>query len=349
MNDRSTTRDACALAALCSVRQWHLLSQRDIDMTTTKNRVDSRFEAGEMRALGSTALAGDDAPTRVLLAPWGAVESTNGSFVVDDEAARLVITAFAEHGTDLPIDFEHQTLGGTYASPSGQAPAAGWIKGISADPGIGLYADIEWTEQASRLLAGKQYRYLSPVAIIRKLDRRLVAVHSAALTNKPAIRGMTAIVNRASPTEGDDTTLTPMARLREALQLDESSDVEVVLAAASRRISELESATRRHYVSERIAEAMRAGKLVEAQRAWAEALVAKEAGLFEEWLATAPVVVATGRLVPPGVDGTEGVVRGAVAQARAEYRTHPFLSRLTTEDAFVACALRGRTVAAHRS
>ncbi|MGB9626589.1 MAG: phage protease, partial [Phycisphaerae bacterium] len=138
----------------------------------------------------------------------------------------------------MPIDYEHQTLGGGYASPTGQAPAAGWIKRLfvvrpvgiacrgdeategrsdeakgqlgdekdSGTPtpsfslggrgGAGLYAEVEWTEPARAQLAARQYRYLSPVAIVRKSDRRLVALHSAALTNKPAIVGMRAIVNR---------------------------------------------------------------------------------------------------------------------------------------------------------
>jgi phage I-like protein len=55
---------------------------------------------------------------------------------------------------------------------------------------VGLLAEIEWTDQAKQRLADKEYRYLSPVAIIRKTDRKLVAIHSAALTNKPAIVGM---------------------------------------------------------------------------------------------------------------------------------------------------------------
>ena len=78
----------------------------------------------EMKTLHSASLASETIPSRILLAPWGQVESTNGSFVVDDDAAQMAVAAFEEHGTDLPIDFEHQTLGGVYASPSGQAPAA---------------------------------------------------------------------------------------------------------------------------------------------------------------------------------------------------------------------------------
>ncbi|MCH7591552.1 MAG: hypothetical protein IH989_02065 [Planctomycetes bacterium] len=128
-------------------------------------------EAGEVQAIHSATLAGDGVPSRVLIAPWGLVESTNGSFVLDDESAQRAVEAFEAHGTDLPIDYEHQTLGGTYASPNGRAPAAGWIKRLLVEPGVGLLAEIEWTDDAKEMVAAKEYRYLSPVAIIRKTDR----------------------------------------------------------------------------------------------------------------------------------------------------------------------------------
>ena len=170
-------------------------------------------DAREVRALHSASLAGEAVPRRVLLAPWGKVESTNGSFVLDDDSARLAIQAFEEHGTDVPIDYEHQTLGGTFSSPSGTAPAAGWIKRLLAESGVGLLAEIEWTDHAKKMLAAKEYRYLSPVAIIRKSDRKLVGIHSAALTNKPAIVGMLPIVNRAE-IELDDASDEPLSLLR---------------------------------------------------------------------------------------------------------------------------------------
>ncbi len=147
-------------------------------------------------SLRSAELEKGAAPTRILIAPWGDVESTQGQFFVDGQAVAATIEQFREHGTDIPIDFEHQTLGGSYASPDGLAPAAGWIKDLIGIESIGLMADVEWTELGLEHLQKRQYRYLSPVALIRKSDRRLVGLHSAALTNKPAIVGMEALVNR---------------------------------------------------------------------------------------------------------------------------------------------------------
>jgi phage I-like protein len=297
-------------------------------------------EHGEVRALHSASLAGDKVPSRVLLTPWGAVESTNGSFIVDEEAVRLAVGAFEEHKTDLPIDYEHQTLGGSFSSPSGRAPAAGWIKRVFGEPGVGLLAEIEWTEQASEMLAAKQYRYLSPVALIRKADRKLAAIHSAALTNKPAIVGMRAIVARAEALdrEADDE---PLASLRSALDLLPDSSPEEVLVAASRKLSDLRREAKERHVEHRIEEAIRAGKLVEAQRAWAEALVAREEGLFDEWLVTAPCLIAPGRTkAPKSGRGSDRHLDAAAVRAGVEFDASPVLSRLTTREAYVADALR---------
>jgi len=299
----------------------------------------SKGESREVAALRSAALTGEAVPQRVLLAPWGQVESTNGSFVVDEESMNLSLRAFDEHGTDLPIDYEHQTLGGTYSSPNGQAPAAGWVKRLLAEPGVGLVAEIEWTDQAERMLAAREYRYLSPVAIIRKTDRKLVAIHSAALTNKPAIVGMRPIINRAETPSGEDRA-EPFSVLRAELDLPDDAAPEEVLLAASQRLADLEREARQSQVEQRVQEAVRAGKLVEAQRAWAEALVAREDGLFDEWLRTAPVIVQRGSLVPPdGTNTSQQRERATAARARTEFRAHPMLARLTSEEAYVADAL----------
>ena len=320
-------------------------------MTTTTHE-DMRDDGGELSAMQSTQLGGAAVPDRVLLAPWGSVESTNGSFVVDEESVELAKAAFADHATDTPIDYEHQTLGGSYASPNGQAPAAGWIKAIEAEAGVGLVASIEWTEQAKQMLAAKEYRYLSPVALIRKRDRKLIGIHSAALTNKPAIKGMQPIVNRdETGRRGDlapDDVVEPLIALREELALPEDSCAKEVLLAASRRLNDLRKEANRAHVDQRVLEAMREGKLVEAQRDWAEALVARDERLFDEWLRTAPVVVASGATRGPAAsDGLEQRGRAAETRARAEFRANPLLARLTSEAAYVASAARDAQFAAN--
>ena len=309
--------------------------------TSERVKVDgSAIRADTERCAVSAAMVGvEGVPGRVLIAPWGQVESANGSFVVDDESAREVIEAFAVHGTDLPVDYEHQSLGGAYASPSGQAPAAGWIRALRAvSPGEagdgqpGLYAEVEWTAGGREKLASKEYRYLSPVVIVRKNDRRVVALHSAALTNKPAIAGMRPIVNRAEAS---------LAGLRTQLGLAVDSEVETVLVAAEERLLALTRESSLREASERVLAAMRTGRLVPAQREWAMSLAMRDPAGFDEWLATAPPVVVPGRIDPPTSRTGAGRDREAIAaSARAAFQADPTLALLTSEDAWVREALR---------
>jgi len=304
---------------------------------------ETTTESNEVRPLRSASLPTESIPARILLAPWGRVESSSGEFTVDEESAALTVQAFDEHATDLPIDYEHQTLGGEYASPSGQAPAAGWIKRLVAEPGVGLLADIEWTDQARKMLAAKEYRYLSPVAVVRKGDRKLVAIHSAALTNKPAIVGMQPIVHRDDVPFCDtiEETDESLCVLRGELRLPAEAGREEVMVAASRRLVELHRAAAARRTEERILDAMRAGKLVAAQRPWAEALIARDESLFDEWVATAAAVVRPGLTVGPHCTEAGERARGAVAaRARAEFRSNRTLAGLTSEEAYVADAVR---------
>ena len=297
------------------------------EQTTTDDR-------HELRALEAAPVAAERVPTRVRIAPWGEVHSTRGSFIVDEESAALVEEAFSRHAADLPIDYEHQTLGGSYSSPNGQAPAAGWIKRIESKPGEGVFAHVEWTEPALEQLAAKQYRYLSPVALVRKSDRKLVGLHSVALTNKPAIVGMEPIVNRDVPV-GET-----VRALRAQLGLESDCDVDQVLVAASRRLEKVERESTRAEIERRVDDAVRCGRISEAQRDYAIRLALSNGELFDEWLRTAPPVVPMGRTTPPDSTAGFGSLHAIAASARAEYRAHPQLASLTSERAFVDDALR---------
>jgi len=151
--------------------------------------------------------------------------------------------------------------------------------------------------------------------------------------------GMQPIVNRADA--ADNAADEPLTVLRSELHLPPDAAAEEVLVAAGRRLIDLQRDMERRHVEERIREAMRSGKLVEAQRTWAEALVAREEDLFEEWFRTAPVVVKPGMSAPPhGADGAERKHHAATSRARAEFRTNHVLAGLTTEEAYVADAVR---------
>lgn len=119
--------------------------------------------------------------------PLGHVISDKGEFDVDEESLQSMNAQIAKRGVDLVIDYEHQTLNG------GRAPAAGWVKALMLKNGS-IQARVEWTPAATNYLKNREYRYLSPVITVRK-DGKATGLHSLALTNTPAIEGMTPLVN----------------------------------------------------------------------------------------------------------------------------------------------------------
>lgn len=127
-------------------------------------------------------------PEKVKILPFGNVKSQKGNFIVDDESFKSIKNHFKNRGLDLVVDYEHQTLEDV------QAPAGGWIKDIEKE-GDAIVAKVEWTPKAQEYLKNKEYKYLSPVVLVRKADNKAVVLHSVALTNTPAIDNMYPIVN----------------------------------------------------------------------------------------------------------------------------------------------------------
>lgn len=132
------------------------------------------------------------APDYVRVLPLGYVSSEKGDFNVDAESYELIKAHMKRHAVDIVVDYEHQTLRGV------PAPAGGWIKDLVLKEN-GIFAAVEWTEKAKSYLCNGEYRYLSPVVMVRKEDKKAVQIHSVALTNTPAINEMTPIINSINP------------------------------------------------------------------------------------------------------------------------------------------------------
>lgn len=147
-------------------------------------------------ACAAGQIAVDGVPEEIKLLPLGMVHNVHQDFLVDDVSCRAIISQFKGRQLDLVIDYEHQTLKDI------QAPAGGWIKDIRKGQDA-LIAKVEWTPKAQEYLRNKEYRYLSPVVMVRKGDGRAVSIHSVALTNTPAIDGMFAVVNSAGIPAGE--------------------------------------------------------------------------------------------------------------------------------------------------
>lgn len=145
-------------------------------------------------------------PTEIQLTPAGRFRARDGrpfdvptGWLIDAGIAeREIATALATAG-DFVIDYEHQTL---HASENGQpAPASGWFKGAGLQwrEGQGLFAtDIDWTEAAKTAITAKEYRYISPVIAYDKTTGHVLAILMAALTNFPAIEGLSDLTAMAA-------------------------------------------------------------------------------------------------------------------------------------------------------
>lgn len=65
---------------------------------------------------------------------------------------------------------------------------------LSYNASVGLLGRIEWTDDETlRAVKSKKFRYMSPVVFVHKPTGRVTGLHSVALTNVPAIRGMVSI------------------------------------------------------------------------------------------------------------------------------------------------------------
>jgi phage I-like protein len=150
-----------------------------------------------------------------------------GRVVLDKDAAADVLKAYTEHGIDLSIDYEHQTLN---ATTNGQKnPAAGWFRPeVRAD---GLWAsDVRWTDSAAAMLRAREYRYFSPWVELDKKTRRPVRLLPMALTNWPATQALEPLV--ASADEHDKESF--MDELLGALGLKDKAEL---LSAVTRLIT----------------------------------------------------------------------------------------------------------------
>lgn len=190
---------------------------------------------------------GDD-PKVVKLAPMGRVESKSGHFILDAQAVADITRAMSAHGVEVPFDYEHQTMGGDWESPDGTAPASGWIKSVEVRDGW-LVGRVEWTQRALEMIKAKEYRYVSPVFEVTKETRRVVALHSAALTNKPAIPRMEALAakakhERSTSMNGETGMVDPSAaigRIAEALGITEANDPGAMLEAILAKVRDLKT------------------------------------------------------------------------------------------------------------
>lgn len=176
-------------------------------------------------------------------APFDKNSKQGGPWLLDEIAAKAVIDEFNARKNDVVIDYEHQTLA---TATNGQpAPASGWIKALTYVKGLGLWARVEWTDQAKEWVASKAYKYLSPVFRADKATGRVTSLLNAGITNLPALDGMSPVALSAlfAPCSGStlpNHSTTPGAtmdklliQLRVALGLKDTDTEDSVLTAVT--------------------------------------------------------------------------------------------------------------------
>jgi phage I-like protein len=268
--------------------------------------------------------AGAAAPEWIELLPAGVFYGRDGRgpFRLNDPAAVIASTISTQMNAGLPIDYDHAT---DFGAPEGRpAPAAGWIRELEVRGGA-LWGRVEWTARAADSIVAREYRYVSPVFQFDPNDGAVTRLLRAGLTNNPNLH-LTAIAasRTAAAAWKDERMEFPNQELRELLNLDADAGVAEVVARVrelradrdakasasgahaydpahyvavaefERALTEL-NALRAERARERaqhtVEAAIRAGKIVPAQREWAIAYCAADARGFQAFAAKQPSIV----------------------------------------------------------
>lgn len=238
--------------------------------------------------------------------------------------AEAVATRF-NPGREPPIDVEHSSeLKAPFGDP---APAVGWMKEIAVRDGA-LWARVEWTGAGREMVAGKAYRYLSPVFTYDPATMEIAEILSAGLTNNPNLEmaalnaaqqerdAMDAAVLQAlglQPTATAAEAVLAINALREeratALNAARVPDPALFVPRADHelalnRISTFETAEATRRDAEIVAAvdaAVAAGQVAPASRDYHLASCRAEGGLerFRAFTATAPAIVTPAAATTP--------------------------------------------------
>lgn len=277
-------------------------------------------------------MADDGAPLQwVHLIPAGTFSGRDGRgpYTLD---APAVLAAFATHGADLPVDYEHQSLAAD--AKAGPVPAAGWIVALDARDD-GLWAQVRWTPRAAELLAAQEYRYLSPVFRFDPASGRVAALAGAGLTHTPNLMlqaaastgdAMEELLERLVYILNMPVTSTPDELAAELQKLiDRLTAADTAMQAAQAEIEALKTAAQSQQpgapdpaqfvpmalhqetagqlaalqasmaeaaAAEAVSAAMSAGKLAPAMKDWALDYARRDAAGFAQFAQSAPQLVS---------------------------------------------------------
>lgn len=284
--------------------------------------------------------ASGQAPEWVHLVPAGQVVGRDGREWAND-SPQMVVDAFAAHGADLPLDLEHAT---ELKAPQGEpAPAVGWIQELQVRDGQ-IWGRVEWTEAGRNAVESKSYRYVSPVFVFERASKRVVALTSVGLTNRPNLflqalngqedrmtleellaalglpKGTTfeAALAHIGKLKGDLATATNAAASPSLDKFVPRADFDAALARATNAeasLTALNQQAKDKDIAAAIEKALAEGKITPATVDYHKAQCALEGGLerFDAYCKAAPVVAD-----PSSMDGKRPEGKGTALNAEEQ-------------------------------
>lgn len=132
----------------------------------------------------------------------GTFDTTKGPFTFDGKSAQSVMAAVADWGNDYCVDYGHSMLSFFNVDPAKAMKAAGWFKPTLRDGELWA-SDVQWTDDADKMILAREARYISPAFDFDREDRHITELVNCALTNIPAIKKQMPLV---ASRDSDDRT-----------------------------------------------------------------------------------------------------------------------------------------------
>lgn len=183
--------------------------------------------------VSATAFALEKAPeggVLIQLMPAGAFSAADGRgpFSSGDMKSmeEIVERTMAKlRSSQMMIDYDHQSVFGAKDGVGGNAKAAGWVTKLLVLHD-GIWARVEWTSAAKKMIVEKEYRYISPYFDVDEKTGKVLTLMNAALVNQPAL-DLAAVAARLNSTnESED-----MKKIAKALGLADGVSETAILAA----------------------------------------------------------------------------------------------------------------------
>lgn len=173
--------------------------------------------------------AENKAPEKIQLFRTGTFHHAEyGTFQITKEVLASMVKNFTDNvrGVDLAIDYKHEN----------DDVAAGWIRGLElADGGDSLWATVEWTPKGSKVLADKEFRYMSPEFAFEYQDNETLkkfgpTLFGGGLTNRPTIKNMEPVVELTEGAKLDELDVCARDLIPDLIKEGKPQDQAVAIA-----------------------------------------------------------------------------------------------------------------------